>query len=476
MEINTYQQSIPKKGEQFDLLIEDISTESYGIAKPDNFVIFIPYALPGDRVKAIITKVKKKYAFAEISEISEFSPFRVIPECKHFGICNGCKLQNMSYKAQLEIKKNIVKNSLEKIGGFRDIQISDIRGSKHIFFYRNKLEYSFSTDPWLSIEEINTLKTNNNFALGYHIPGFIEKVIDIKSCMLQSEISDKILNFTRNFFKSRKIKPYSPINSDGSLRYLIIRQSAYTTDIMVNLITFDNDENTILDYSTELNKTVPEISSFIHSISTTKAQIADARNYSVVSGKGYIFEKLGKYRFKILPTTFFQTNSHQAEKLFNLITEIGEFEKDENVLDLYCGCGAISFFVSEFVKSVTGVELNQESVNSARENAEMNNIKNCMFLAGDVNKFLKNLYNTKGKSEYNTIIVDPPRSGLHPDVTINILKLQPRKIIYVSCNPSTQARDLRILSQKYILKSVVPVDMFPQTMHVENVVKMELKN
>ncbi|MCX7878836.1 MAG: 23S rRNA (uracil(1939)-C(5))-methyltransferase RlmD [Ignavibacteria bacterium] len=464
-----------QKGMEYELLIEDISTESFGIAKHNNFVVLVPYTVPGDRIKAIIRKVKKNYAIAEISDILENSPLRVDPECRHFTMCNGCKLQNMNYQAQLNIKRNIVKNTLERIGGFVNINVEEILSSEKIFYYRNKLEYSFSSERWLLPEEIGKENLNKDFSLGYRIPGFHEKVIDIENCLLQSEISNRILNLTRDFFIKSNIKPYSTFKSNGSLRYLVIRQSAYTSEIMVNIITRDYIENVIKEYADELKKNIKEVTTLIHSVSVTKAQVADAKNYRVIYGKGYITEKLGKYKFKILPTTFFQTNSYQAEKLFNTVIKIGEFTNEETVLDLYCGCGAISFFVSDYVRSVTGVEQNEEAVKSACSNAEINRISNCSFVESDVNLFLKNLLHSEKRSQYNCIIVDPPRSGLHPEVVKNILWLQPEKIIYVSCNPSTQARDLKILSQKYNIKTVIPVDMFPQTMHVENIVKLNLK-
>ena len=467
----------PKRDEIVELRIEDIGSEGNGIGRINGeFVVFVPKTVPGDLVKAKIRKTKKNYSEAKLEEITEQSVNRVQPECRYFGTYNGCKMQNIEYNFQLEIKKNIVKNSFERIGGFTGIEVDipDVTGSSNIYYYRNKLEFSFSGDRWLTEEDMNTENAEGSFALGYHIPGFYEKILDINECCLQSDISNKILNFTRDFFKSRNVSIYSTKTGNGYLRYLVIRQSAGTKDLMVNLITFGEEQKLIKDYAESLRNEVPEITTMINSISTSKAQVAQFEISNTIFGKGFIEEKIGNYRFKIMPGTFFQTNSIQCEKLFQHVVEFAEFDKSENVLDLYCGCGAISLYISGYVNKVYGVELSNDSIEMARENAELNNVKNCEFEACDVKDFLRQI-NDKADEHWDTFILDPPRSGIHPRAAEYILNYMPKKIIYVSCNPGTQARDLMMLSSKYEITDIQPVDMFPHTFHIENVVRMDLK-
>ncbi len=472
--------NLPKKDEILELNVIDIGSEGAGIAKSgENLAIFIPGALPGDEVTAKIIKVKKNLANARLLEITKKSPFRVKPECSYFGTCNGCKMQNIDYKKQLEIKKQIVLNSIERIGGFAGINVADVISSDNIYFYRNKLEFSFSNNRWLT--ENDTDSNDISFALGFHMPGFIDKVLDIHKCWLQSELSNKILNFTRSFFKSKNESIYSIKNHEGFLRYLIIRQSANTKDLMVNLITSTENDNLIKEYADTLAKNIPEVTTLVNSIATTKAQAAISDYSNILYGKGYIEEKIGKYKFKITPNSFFQTNSLQCEKLFDVISMLAEFSKDENILDLYCGSGAISLYISEYVNKVTGIELNKESINMAKENAEINKVTNCEFEASDVKEYLisevpvKTGISYSNRAFFDTIILDPPRSGIHPKAAEYLLQYEPKKIIYVSCNPATQARDIKLLSEKYGITAIQPVDMFPHTMHIENVVSLDIK-
>ncbi len=466
----------PKRDEIFELKIEDIGSEGNGIGRINGeFVVFVPKTVPGDIVKAKIRKTKKNYSEAKLVEITEPSASRVVPECRYFGTCNGCKMQNIEYKTQLKIKKNIVKNSYERIGGFTGIDIPDVIGSANIYYYRNKLEFSFSADRWLTEEDMNNENADRSFALGYHIPGFYEKILDINECCLQSDISNRILNCTREFFKSRNISVYSTKTGTGFLRYLVIRQSAKTNDLMVNLITFEDDRGLIEKYAETLKKEVPEITTLINSISTSKAQVAQFEISNTIFGKGFIEEMIGNYSFKVMPGTFFQTNSGQCDKLFQKVVEFAKFEKNENVLDLYCGCGAISLYISGYVNKVYGVELGIDSVEMAKENAALNNVRNCEFETSDVKDFLQN-HIDKSTHKWNTFILDPPRSGIHPKAAEYILAYGPKKIIYVSCSPGTQARDLMLLAPKYEITAIQPVDMFPHTFHIENVVRLDLKS
>lgn len=462
-----------KKKQEIELKIESLNSEGMGVARiEEGFVVFCKDALPGDVVRAEIRKIKKNYAEAVTKTVLEKSPFRVTPKCTYFGVCGGCKIQNFSYRKQLEFKTDTVENAFEKIGGFRDVEIPLAIESENEYYYRNKMEFSFSDEKWLT--EVDEEKEKEKFALGLHIPKFHTKILDIEECYLQTERTIKILNFTRKFFKDRNQSVYSTKTHEGYLRFLILRECRRTKDFLVNLITYDYAEEMINDYSNQLRLNFPQVTTFINSFSQKKAQVAFAEEVKVIYGSGHIVEKLKRedkeYSFKISPNSFFQTNTLQSEKLYSKAVEFGDFLKTDNVLDLYCGTGSISIYISELVNKVKGVELIDESIKSARENALLNDIDNVDFETADIKEFLLNFK----EPGYNKVIVDPPRSGLHPDICEVLSESDYEKIIYVSCNPVTQARDLSIIMSKgkYKLGRIQPVDMFPQTYHIENVAEV----
>jgi len=465
-----------KKDDVIELVIDDIGAESNGIGRFNGeYVVFVPKSVPGDTVRVKIRKKKKKYAESTLLEIIQPSPFRIEPECEYFGTCNGCKMQHIEYAKQLEIKQSIVKNAFERIGGFENVTIPPVLGSEDIYFYRNKLEFSFSNDRWLTSEDMLIENIDKSFAVGYHIPGFNEKILDIRACYLQSLTTNKILNFTRDFFKPKGTSIYTTKTHSGYLRFLTVRKSIYNNGLMVNLITYDENAELVNEYAALLRQEIPEATTLVNSTTQSKAQVALADNFNVIYGDGFIEEKIGEYRFKITPNTFFQTNSKQCEKLFETAAAIADLGKEENVLDLYCGCGAISLYVSAMVKSVHGVELSNESIDMASENAELNGVYNCTFEAMDVKDYLEKLTANPGGEKFDVIILDPPRSGIHPKAAVYLLQYEAKKLIYVSCNPATQARDVALLKEKYNIISIQPVDMFPHTFHIENVVKLDLK-
>jgi len=470
------------KDDILEIDIVDLGAEGKGIGRTkDDFVVFVKNTVPGDKARIKVKKIKKNYAEANLLDIITSSALRTKPLCRYFGTCNGCRMQNIDYKHQLELKHKTVQNAFERIGGFSNIEIPPVIGSQNVYFYRNKLEFSFSNYRWLTEDDINNTNSNNNFALGFHMPGFIDKVLDINECCLQSETSNKILNLTREFFKSKGETVYTTKTHSGYLRYLIIRQSAGTPGLMVNLITYTENKNIINEYSALLKKEIPEVTTFNNSISAARAQVAQGDYSNTIFGEGCIKEKIGDYEFKITPSSFFQTNSLQAKTLFDTVNQLGGFGKDENVLDLYCGAGAISIYISDRVKNVLGIEMNEESIEMAKENAGLNNVENCEFISSDVKEYLLNLSSTVIPAKAgirnppDTIILDPPRSGIHPKAAECILKLEPEKIIYVSCNPATQARDIKLLAEKYNITAMQPVDMFPHTFHIENVVRLDRK-
>lgn len=467
-----------KVGDEFTVEIQSLSTEGKGIAHilNSNFVVFVDNVLPEDVVRIKIKKKKSNYAEAVATELLTPSPYRVEPKCKHFGICGGCKLQSLIYEKQLEFKLEIVKSAFEKIGRFSNLTILSPQGSLQQYFYRNKMEFSFSNDEWT--ESLDKKKVNS-IALGLHIPKFHSKILNIEECFLQSELTFQLVNFIRDFFRKRNVSVYSTKTHSGYLRFLIIRSSKYTKDLLVNLITYNYNDTLIKELASILSSNFKEVTTFINSFSTQKAQVAYSQSEITVWGPGYIYEILNNGRkpikYKISGNSFFQTNSLQAEQLFSIAAEGLQLNKEDKILDLYCGIGSISLFIADLVGEVTGVELLDDAVLNAIDNATLNNIHNVHFVKADIKEFLETLVKKNLYNKYNKIILDPPRSGLHPKVCSLLAELDVEKICYISCNPVTQARDLKVMCEKgkYKITSIKPIDMFPHTYHIENVVQLE---
>ncbi len=467
-----------KKGTEQLLTITALSSEGKGISRQEGgFVVFCDKALPGDTVRATIKKKKHNYAEAEILELITKSDFRTEPKCRHFGTCGGCKLQNYNYDKQLEYKTSAVKNAFERIGGFENLTIPAAIGCENIFYYRNKMEFSFSDDKWVAKEDI--WKEKERFALGLHVPKFHSKILDITECHLQSEVSYNIVNFSREFFKQKGASIYSTRTHEGYLRFLLIRTGTNSGDVMINLITYNYDDELISEYRDKILELFPQITTLVNSFTQKKAQVAFTEEMVVLKGHGCIYEYLNsgdrEYKFKISPNSFFQTNTRQAERLYEIAAEFAELQPTDRVLDLYCGAGSISIFISGNVETVKGVELIKEAIESAEDNAKLNSVKNTEFELSDIKDYLvRDKGGVDESSGYNKVILDPPRSGLHPDICEILSNTRHEKIIYVSCNPGTQARDLQIICSKgnYRLGRIQPVDMFPQTYHVENVAEL----
>ncbi|KAA0210127.1 23S rRNA (uracil(1939)-C(5))-methyltransferase RlmD [Ignavibacteria bacterium CHB1] len=463
-----------KKGDELELTIETLSTEGKGLARTaDGFVVFVENSLPQDYLIARVSKKKFSYAEAKLINLISPSPDRVSPECSYFGVCGGCKIQNYAYSKQLDFKAQAVSDAFRKIGNFNIPEIPDVIGSEYIYHFRNKMEFSFSNDKWFTNPDE---RGTDSFALGLHVPNFHSKIVDINQCLLQSELSNRILNFTRDFFKQRNISIYSTATHTGMLRFLVIRQSTNTNDLMVNLITLSHDRTLMNQYSSELTGEIPQITTLINSTTKSKAQVAFAEEQYILSGGGFITEKLfdssGKvFEFRISPNSFFQTNSRQTNTLYTIAKDFGEFSKHDRVLDLYCGAGSISIFIADAVERVLGVEIVEDAIKNANDNKKINRIFNVDFICSDIKKFIAG----NDINEFNKIIIDPPRSGIHPDIATALSDSRMEKIVYVSCNPSTQARDLKIICSKgnYKIEKIQPVDMFPHTYHIENVISLK---
>jgi len=484
-----------KKGDTIELDITGYGYEGKGIAKipkgiikpgidskknidDPNYVVLVDGSYPGDKVKARLLRIKNAYAKAKAIEILVPSDKRVKARCKYFGVCGGCKQQDLDYEIQLKYKQEQVKEIFQHIGGLKDFEIEQIVPSENIFYYRNKMEFSFADKRWLTQSEIDKEEIENkNFALGLHIPRIFDKVLDIDECFLQSEKSNKILSFTRNFFRQRNISIYSTKTHTGYLRNLVIRQSQNTDDLMVNLVTSEEDDELMKEYTLELTNTIPGITTVINNVNIKKAQVAVGDYEKVYSGSGFIYDKIGKHNFRISSNSFFQTNTLQAEKLYKTAIDFAELCGGEIIYDLYSGAGTIAIYCSGNVKHVYGFESVESAVKDADENAKLNKVENVSFIQCDLYKSFLPVLEKKRIPNPDVIIIDPPRNGMHKNTVDDVLRLNPGKIVYVSCNPTTQARDIKMMTDGgYKLIKIRPVDMFPHTYHIENVALLKRWN
>ncbi|AZQ58605.1 23S rRNA (uracil(1939)-C(5))-methyltransferase RlmD [Maribacter sp. MJ134] len=441
---------------------------------PDGRVIFLTNAVPGDVVDVQTTKKRKAYFEGTATAFHTKSDKRVQPECKHFGVCGGCKWQNMGYEHQLFYKQKEVENNLKRIGHLELPVITPIKGSEKKYFYRNKMEFSFSDSRWLTLEELQSdIIFEDKNALGFHIPGMWDKILDIEKCHLQEDPSNAIRLETKDFAQKKGLTFFNPRNQYGMLRTLMIRTSS-TGEIMVLIQFYEDNEakrNLLLNH---LSQTFPQITALLYVINQKQNDTIYDQDIICYKGRDHIFEEMEGLRFKINAKSFYQTNSEQAYELYKITRDFASLKGDELVYDLYTGTGTIAQFISKKAKKVVGIEAVPEAILDAKENAERNNISNADFFVGD----MKNVFNETFIAENgipDVIITDPPRDGMHKDVVQQILTIAPNKIVYVSCNSATQARDLALMKELYDVTKVQPVDMFPQTHHVENVVLLEKK-
>ncbi len=456
-----------------NVTILDAGAKGVSVAKsPEGQVIFIPNVIPGDVVDVKILKKRKSYFEGKAIRFHKYSDDRVEPLCKHFGDCGGCKWQNMKYEKQLFYKNNEVYNHLKRIGKVELPDFEPILGSKKQFFYRNKMEFSFSDSRWITEKEIaenDTIKKGN--ALGFHIPKMWDKILDIEQCHLQQDPSNEIRNEIKHFANENGLTFFNTRNQQGLLRTLMIRTSSIG-EIMVLIQFFEDDKHKrelLLDFVAER---FPEITSLQYVINNKANDTIYDQNVILYKGRDYILEEMEGLTFSINAKSFYQTNSDQAYELYKITREFAGLTGDELVYDLYTGTGTIAQFVSKKAKKVVGVEAVPAAIEDAKINARRNNITNCEFFVGD----MKDVFNEEFITSHgipDVIITDPPRDGMHKDVVEQILRIAPKRIVYVSCNSATQARDLSLMDEMYRVTRVRPVDMFPQTHHVENVVLLE---
>jgi 23S rRNA (uracil1939-C5)-methyltransferase len=456
-----------KRGMQAEVVIEDIAFGGRGLAKLDGMAVFVDQAVPGDRVLLRIFKKKKNYAEARVVDLIEPSPFRITAPCEYSGFCGGCKWQFLTYEQQLIYKRKHVLDSLEHIGMIKNIEVHPTIPSKTIFGYRNKMEFSCADRRWLLPAELNQPEIDRDFALGLHVPGTFDKVIDTRACLLQPELGNELLNYVRDFIRASDAPVYGLRSHTGYWRFVVLRHSVAYDQWMVNLVTACEDRETLLPLAEGLLEKYPQVVSVINNVTSRKAGVAMGETEHFLAGSDTISDKIGDFEFEISANSFFQTNSRGAEVLFDTVIKYAGLTGTETVLDLYSGTGTIPILLSGFSKSVTGIEIIESAVADAEKNCRNNGVSNCSFVTGDIRQCLPQI-----DQKPDLLIIDPPRAGMHKDVIRQILQMGVERIVYVSCNPATMARDLGMMRDLYRLVEVQPVDMFPHTYHIEAVAKL----
>ncbi len=449
------------QNKRVELEITDLAFNGKAVAHLDGKVVFLNGGLPGELVEAEIVQTRPRFDQARLCRILKKSPQRIEARCRHFEHCGGCTWQDLDYAQQLQFKRKQVADCLERLGDQKDVEVREIIGSDRLFFYRNKMEFSFD------------VADDDGFTLGLHRRGRWDEIFDLTECHLQSEISNRLVACVRGFVASKEIPVYDVRQHTGFMRFLVIRETAHTGQVMVNIVTASGEIPAESELVAQLRDEFPEVTTIIHNETDRKSAVAVGERETVLWGPGYIEETLFESRFRIRASSFFQTNSRQAERLYQTAFDMLEAKPSDRVLDLYCGTGSIGILLADSVAEVVGVEIVGEAVRAATENAEINNVTNISFHENNVKDFLKEKPHQPGSMD--VVIVDPPRAGLNPRVLKQVASLRPPKLLYISCNPSTFARDTRQLKQYgYHLPAVQPIDMFPHTMHIELVGRLEL--
>lgn len=467
-----------RKKKDFPLLsgveITDVAAEGNSIARVDEMVVFIPFGAPGDIADVKIDRKKRSYAEGHIEHLTQPSPIRVEPKCEHFTMCGGCRWQHLPYEFQLRCKQRQVEDALQRIAKIPFPELTPILGSDSIWEYRNKMEYTFSNKKWLTFDQLRSgAEFPERRAAGFHIPGAFDKVLDINKCHLQDDLGNRLRLFVKKFGMEHDYSFYDLREQHGLLRTLMIR-IASTGEVMAVMVFGEDDEPKIQNLLDAVANEFPEITSLLYVINTKVNDTISDQKIHLYRGKEYIEEEMEGLKFRVGPKSFYQTNSRQAYKLYSVARDFAKLTGDELVYDLYTGTGTIACFVAKNARHVIGIEYVPEAIEDAKVNAGINRLGNTEFYAGDMKNVLtSDFIDVHGHPD--VMIVDPPRAGMHEDVVKVILEAAPKRIVYVSCNPATQARDLALLHEKYDIEAVQPVDMFPHTQHVENVVALTLR-
>jgi 23S rRNA (uracil1939-C5)-methyltransferase len=460
------------------VLVQDYAAEGKSLARVDGKVVFIEGAVPGDVVDVQLSKNKADWAEGHTVHIHSLSSDRVTPFCEHFGVCGGCQWQMLPYEKQLFYKQKQVTDNLTRIAKINLPEIAPIIGADFTRGYRNKMEYTFATRKYIPTDEFRRMKAegvdfnNQPGAAGFHVRGFFDKVVEIDTCHLQEEPTNFIRKAVAAYVLANELPFYNIKTHEGWIRNLLVRSST-TGELMVNMVIAYEDKEHRIALLDQLLKSFPEITTLLYTINGKRNDSLHDQEPIVYHGKGYIIEKLEELSFKISPKSFFQTNTKQAEKLYGVTREFAELDGSQLVYDLYCGTGSIGLFVSKFAKKLIGVEMVADAIEDAKENAALNGVNHASFFAGDVIDICNDaFFETHGKAD--VVITDPPRAGMHEKLVKKLLEIAAPTVVYVSCNPATQARDLALLSEKYQVTKIQPVDMFPHTLHIENVVQLKL--
>lgn len=456
-----------KKGQTVELGIDKMAYGGRGIGRLDGLVVFVRGAVPGDRIRARIYKKRKDYAEAEITELLTASPDRVKAPCPYSGYCGGCQWQHVAYERQLYYKRIMVREPIEHIGGLKNAVVHEVLPSDEIFAYRNKMEFSFSDRRWFLPDGLGTREIEGGFALGLHIPGSYSRVIDVERCLLQGEAGNQILREVKKCVRDSGIPVYGLKTHEGFWRFLMIRYSKAFDGWMANVVTSEERPEVLRPLADTLSRRVERIKTVVNNINPRRASIAVGDREIVLLGEGYIKDKIGPFTFRISANSFFQTNSSAAQKLYEKVVDYAELEGDELALDLYSGTGTIPIFLARKARAITGIEISESAILDARRNCQENGVQGCQFINGDIRERLPSI-----SYRPDVLVIDPPRTGVHKDVLAQVLALSPERIIYVSCNPATMARDIGQMVQRYELLEIQPVDMFPHTYHVEAVAKL----
>jgi 23S rRNA (uracil1939-C5)-methyltransferase len=458
---------VVKKGQELELEIAQVAFGGRGIARVDGMTVFVDQAVPGDRVLARIFRKKKKYAEARVLELVSPSVQRVAPPCPYSGVCGGCKWQFLDYAHQLKYKQDHVQEALEHIAAITAVPVHPTIASEKVFGYRNKMEFSCATQRWLMPEEMGKDGVDAGMALGLHVPGTYFKVLDIDACLLQPGQGNALLADAREFIKGSGLPVYGLKTHQGFWRFLVLRHSVARDQWMVNIVTAGENRTVVKALADRLMGRYANVVSVVNNITARKAAVAFGEIEIVVGGEPVIVDAIGPFEFEISSNSFFQTNTPGAARLYATVREYAGLIGGETVVDLYCGAGTIGISLSDTAKEIVGLELVESAVADANRNCVRNGIHNCRFIAGDIRQSLGRL-----DVRPQVMIIDPPRAGMHPDVVERVLAIKPERIVYVSCNPSTMARDLALMKEDYRVEEVQPVDMFPHTFHIESVARL----
>jgi 23S rRNA (uracil1939-C5)-methyltransferase len=464
------------KGAEVDLCIEKLAFGGKALGRVDGFVVFVEHAVPGQRVRVRITRKKARFAEAEVVQLLAQSPAYATPFCPHFGLCGGCQWQDLAYEEQLHWKKIHVQECLQHLAGLTPGDILPPVASPEQRYYRNKMEFAFAPRAWLPAggPGENNRAAGSAVALGLHVGAAFDRIFNLEHCFLQSPQSTAIVAEVRRWCGQSGLAAYNTHTHRGFWRFLVLREGKRTAQTLVHLITTDQGDPAAVEaLAAHLVARFPVITSLVHSSRQTKAQVAVGESSRTLWGPGYIEEHLGDLRLRISANSFLQTNTAAAEGLYKAVSRLGEFSGDETVWDLYCGAGSIALHLASQVRRVVGFELIAAAVNDAYTNSRLNGLENCQFLAGDLKPRLRETLRAGGQPRPDVVVTDPPRAGMHPQVVEALREVAPRRIIYVSCNPATLARDLALLHDRYDILTIQPFDLFPHTAHIECVARLD---